>query len=210
MKLNEITQRPQQPTSGFSLSNFNIEGAKFVGTAENFPIYHIDSVDSKEEMYALKEKKEEKNFISMVIGITGSWFNTKTAFFIQRTYTDRKFRNRGLMTALYYALYTKLKLILVSDFEQSPETITIWKKLALTLPIKVLDLRNSEDIKLHNYKEFPQNELMDSEHIRLVLETLSPPPGLEGLDKYYNYNPDSIILEDYLVYTHPSKHGEYD
>jgi len=214
MKLDEIIQRPQQSERGFSFSDFDISNARFVGTAENFPIYHLHSIRSEQEMYALKENKNSNEFISMIIGTSGKWLNNKSAFFIQRTYTTNQFRNRGLMTSLYYALYIKLKMILVSDFEQSPETVSIWKKIALSLPVKVLDTRNPQDIKLHNYKEFPQTEILGDENIRLVLEEISTPKELDwlykSLDKYHDYDPNNIILEDYHVYTHHDNLGKYE
>jgi hypothetical protein len=74
---------------------------------------------------------------------------------IKQTWAPLKFRNRGLMTALYLTLHNQ-GFVLVSDSQLSPESISIWKNLRKhTNGIKVVDRdsggkRNAVDCDFDN------------------------------------------------------------
>lgn len=66
---------------------------------------------------------------------------------IERTYTFKKYRGMGIMTALYNTLANQ-GFIVISDTQLSPESRSIWKKLAtqwkrscLVLNIKTLEIK---------------------------------------------------------------------
>lgn len=200
MKLEEITKVPQQPTPGFSLDDFNVDAKEQIGTAENIPIVKMRGVrDVDLVAYALVI---DDRVASMIVGKLGDLDGP--AFYIYRTYTLPDMRNRGLITALYKALYKKYNIRLVSDVEQSPETISVWKKLAGEFPVKVFDEKNRQLLDL---RDVTDQQLYDpTQELRLVLESvvvadcdwITVPPIIDG------------ILKDYIHYTADENKGQYD
>ena len=198
MKLNEIIKVPQQHFPGVSLSDFNTETAEQLTTAENIPLFHISGGPKGPDFhaYALKQGSE---FVSFVIG---KWGNLNgPAFYIMRTYTQPQYRNKGLITALYSALYRKLKYKLVSDNEMSPESISVWKKLSKVLPVEVYNLSKKETSYM---KDVSDEELfgMEKKHknIRLVLDGTPVKPTITDMQIPEKPLLGSI-LEDYIIYT---------
>lgn len=200
MKLDEIVKIAQQPTGGFSLSDFMLERAEQITTAENLPVFHIPGgpKDPTLHCYAVRV---DNQYVSMLIGRVGS-FNGRTAVFIARTYTLPSYRNKGLVTSLYRALYSRMKYVLISDGEMSPETISVWEKLAASLPVKVVNMDSTTSQPL---KDVPLDQMVDgNEHIRLMLETGTIDPSWIGVPESY-----SPILADYINFTHPDNDGLY-
>lgn len=212
MRLEEITKIGQLPTRGFNLDDFDLEHAKQVGTAENIPIFEIHG-GPKEPGLVLYALKTNDEYVSMILGKWGTFAGP--AFFILRTYTNPTMRNRGLMTALYKALYTKLRFKLVSDVEQTPETVAVWKKLAMVLPVRAFDPETRKTIDLRNVSD-EQLYHLDKDW-RLVLECiweykadpkLPKQPGRVVEFSFPSIN--HIILDDYIIYTHPDTFGLYE
>jgi hypothetical protein len=199
VKPEEITKIPQQPNSGFSLDDFDVGNMVHVGTAENIPLVLFNSTDGKYTCYALIQDDLP------TATVVGRWGTLNgPAFFIERTYTVPTYRNKGMMTAMYKALYTKYGIRLVSDVEQSPGTITIWKKLADVLPVQVVDVVNKTIVPLATVNDI---DLYDEPRkLRLMLENtqseahpdiLVPDPIVDG------------ILDDYIIYTHEDSNNQY-
>ena len=196
MKLTEITKIVQQPSPGFSFDDFNI--VKQIGTAENIPLFRLEhKKDTEYQGYALQK---DGQFVSAMVGRWGTLDGD--AFFIERTYTVPSERNKGLITSLYQALYRKYKIRLISDIKQSPETISVWKKLAGVLPVKVIDTENKKILSL---KDVSDEQLYDPElGLRLVLERFIPDPTFCIIPE-----PTDGILEDYINYTHIINEGKF-
>jgi len=196
MKLTEITKITQQTIPGFNLDDFDI-GKQF-GTAENIPIVKLTPKNKSDlEGYALYQ---DDKIIGCIIGrreiIRGE------LFVIQRTYVIPTERNKGYITSLYKALYSKYKLKLVSDVDQSPETISVWKKLMKELPVKVLDVKKK---KILDLKDVPKDQLYDKElGLRLILEQI------DSCCLMFLCIPErSELLADNVNYTHPINEGMY-
>lgn len=210
MKLNEITKIVQQPDPGFKESDFDIENAQQVTTAENFPVFKLKSkgnLDPALEAYALKK---DDRFVSFVVGKYGTLDGP--AFFVQRSYTIPSLRNKGLATALYSVLYRRLHLKLISDVEQSPETVSVWKKLSKSLPVRVLDTKNQRSLEL---QDVPDKQLYDPElELKLVIEnthTLNIQGGQPITDLLIPERPlIDKILADYINYTASENDGLYE
>lgn len=219
MKINEIIKVVSQPTP--SLSDFDIENAKQLTTAENIPLYGLMHLkDSNVHAYALKVGNA---FVSIIIGKWGVLDGP--ALYIRRTYTLPKYRNKGLITALYIALHRRLKYKMVSDFEQSPETIAVWKKLTKILPVKVV---NTKTHNVEEYSDVPEEEIFGMskgyEDIRLVIsEAIQSNRELRKMKELMKNKKtkfitdikiperpliDTIILDSYN-YTHPDNDGKY-
>jgi hypothetical protein len=196
MKLIEITKIIHQESPGFNFKDFEV--GEQIGTAENIPIMKlIPKNNSDLEGYALY--KDDK-IIGCILGrretIRGE------LFVIQRTYIIPSERNKGHITSLYKALYSKYKLKLVSDVEQSPETISVWKKLMKELPVKVLDVKKK---KILDLKDVPKNQLYDKElGLRLILEQID-----SRCLMFLSIPERSELLTDNIIYTHPLNEGKY-
>ncbi|MGI0075935.1 MAG: GNAT family N-acetyltransferase [Nitrosopumilaceae archaeon] len=218
MKLDEIVIRPTNQPGGFRLADFNQSLAKLVGSAENIPIYAIPhNHDPATDMYALKQ---DNKFVGYLIGTWGTL--NGVALYVKRTYVIPSYRNKGLITALYNTLYTTLKYKLVSDNEMSPESISVWKKLSKTLPVKVLNVKTKE---VFDMKDIPDKNIFgltkDYENIRLILEkeeiVYKEVSLSEGAKRVYDLRipergPSRImggIFDDYLNYTHKVNRGKY-
>lgn len=200
MKLDEIAKVAQQATGGFSLSDFNLDHAEQITTAENIPVFHIPGgpKDPTLHCYAMRI---DNQYVSMLLGRVGT-FNGRAAVFIVRTYTLPSYRNKGLVTSLYKALYSRMKYVLISDGEMSPETIAVWEKLAAALPVKVVDMDSTTSQPL---KDVSLDRLVDgNERIRLMLEM-----GI--VDPPWMVIPENTggILRDYINFTHPDNDGLY-
>lgn len=198
MKLDEITKVVSQPSGGFDLQDFDIEHATQIGTAENIPIVKIQPKDHAHNavMFALVV---DDQIVGVMIGALCTVDGP--AFCVERTYTAVSMRNKGLMTALYKALYTKYNIRLVSDLGQSPETISIWKKLAQTLPVKVVDAKNGQ---LLDFSDVTDQQLYDERlGLRLMLESNTLPEG-------WHVPPRSSLLTDNINYTAEENNGLYD
>ena len=200
MKLDEIAKIAQQVTGGFSLADFDLERAEQITTAENLPVFHIPGgpKDPTLHCYAVQV---DGQYASMLIGRVGT-FNGRNAVFIVRTYTLPSYRNKGLVTSLYKVLYSRMKYVLISDGEMSPETITVWHKLAAALPVKVIDMDSTISQPL---KDVPLDQIVDgNERIRLMLEM-----GI--VNPTWMVIPENTggILRDYINFTHPDNDGLY-
>jgi hypothetical protein len=200
MKLYEITKISHQPSVGFVLTDFDTDGAVQLTTAENLPLYQITGGHKDPSLCAFALKVDD-TFVSVIIGVWGKVDGP--AFIIRRTWTDPRYRNKGLVTSLYKALHAKMHYKLVSDIEQSPETISVWLKLSAVLPVKVLDLNNKE---IKNLEDVSAEDLYKpSLELRLIIEQVQTSsdwivpeqPLLGG------------ILEDHLVYTHTDSNGQF-
>lgn len=198
MKLEEITKIASQSSGGFNLSDFDTQNAVQIGTAENLPIYHFKGgqKDPALEAYAIKI---DDQFVSVLIGKKGTL--NGPAFFIHRTYTIPSMRNKGLVSSLYSALYSKYHIRLVGDTEQSPETISVWKKLSQILPVKVFDPSKKQIVDLSTISD---TDLYNPAlNLRFILEDMELQENFKFPSKASN------ILEDYVIYTHITVIGKY-
>lgn len=200
MKLHEIVKLPTQPRAGFQLKHFDTEHAKQLTTAENIPVFHCVGIDDPNtHIYMMKV---DDQFVAVLIGQWGH-IDNKPALYIERTATLPQYRRKGLMTALYVALHKKLKYILVSDFEQSPESIKIWQNLAKIYDVKVIDTKTMQKL---DYNEVPVGKIFgNTEHIRLMMETKIINSSWIDIPE-----PSYEILDDYLHYTHEQNLGLYE
>lgn len=202
MKIDEITKLPQQ-SAGFDINNFDIKSAKQISTAESIPLYHLKGgkKDTSLEAYSLKL---DNKFVCTLIG---KWGNLNgNAFFVSRTFTLPEYRNKGLITSLYVALYKKLKYKLVSDFEQSPESISVWKKISKVLPVKVLDFNTNQ---IYNMDDVPEDKIFgnkkEHENIRLMIEHIEVFWENVNIPDFS----DSKIIKDNILYTHIDNNNKY-
>ena len=79
---------------------------------------------------------------------------------IKRTWINPEYRNKNIATQFYRKMFKDFNFNLISDFELSPESISIWKKLISQYPNNV-HLTNSslEDLGiLKNIDEYFKNQ----------------------------------------------------
>ncbi|MGI0075936.1 MAG: GNAT family N-acetyltransferase [Nitrosopumilaceae archaeon] len=210
MKLDEIVKVTSQPFPNVKL---DLTNAELIGHTETVPIYHIKIIgDTSYDVYALKK---DNKFVTFIMG---KWnvLEGSHALYIERTVTLPRYRNKGLITALYKGLYVELKYKLVSDNEMSPESISVWKKLSKVLPVKVF---NTETKKTTDMKTTPDDQIFgmeqEYENIRLVLEkkelVYKETPLREGEKRIYGdiHIPKKSWQFQNLIYTHKENRGKY-
>lgn len=201
MKLDEIKPiELDQPISGINMSKLiNIKDTGH--TAENMKIFQYEVKDESDiEAFALKNEDELINIIIFRrFNINGEIFHQ-----VQRIWTNEKYRRQGYAFALYSSLYKRLKLKIVSDLEQGPAAIELWKKLASKFPVKVLNTKTSERKKID---EVPADEIYNSteDDVTNLLILEYKEPSSPFLKESYGG-----ALLDRIYFTHESFHGFYD
>jgi len=192
--LNEILKISARDL-GFSLSQFDLAKAKQVSVSEGgIPILRIPTIDrSALLMFALKV---DDSLISQLVGEFHKIFGEEY-FIIGRSWTNLEFQGRGYMTALYSLLVRNLKIKILSDKEQSPAAIRLWKTLAARHKVKVLVVRTGEKINLKDFSDgvYTDSEL-DADNFRLVLFVIS--------------DVGKGIIDEYVKYTHRDNLGKFE
>lgn len=196
MKLTEIFKLPRQTQSGLHPKVIQMVDAVLIGTVENIPLYKSE-YGNNEEAYALKK---DGKFVCWLYGVVGH-IVSKPVLYVQRTFVLPEYRNKGLVTALYQNLNSKFDKTIVSDNEQSPETISVWNKLSKISTVCVLDI---DTMKKVNKKDVPDKMLYGSERYRLMLE------AYENSEFAVIPKRGSGIIGDYEMFTHPENMGLYE
>jgi 8-oxo-dGTP pyrophosphatase MutT (NUDIX family) len=195
-QLQEIEVVSSQPGPGFDIKDF--DDGEQIGWAEEFPLWkHQGREKSNIIMYSIKSKDND-TIIGLVVGeffkIDGKEF-----FVIGRSWTPNEQRRKGLITALYKALVSKVNISLMSDEEQSPEMREVWKKIPLKQYVydvekkKIIDRDNITDKELYSGNRY--RLVLESHYIKET-ETGIPPVG-------------TMVLKGYIHYTHPDNKGKY-
>jgi len=142
MKLEEILKIISQTGLGFDLDkikNFKKIKDNYLGE------FYIEQGTIDDQFFFIIKKD---------LQIVGSLVATKIddleleskreVLMIKRTWCKQDFRNKGLISNLYRFVYNDLKYALISDIEQSPETIQIWDRLRSSWNIKMINMQTKE------------------------------------------------------------------
>ena len=70
-------------------------------------------------------------------------YENKNCLIIRRTWVETVYRNKGYMKAMYNTLHN-CGFVVLSDIELSPESISIWRALAISRNVKIIDIRTEE------------------------------------------------------------------
>lgn len=120
--------------------------------------------------------------------------NNHQPVMIVRTWCEKEFRNKGIITNLYRFLYNTLKFAILSDIEQTPETISVWNKVRDFLPTQMINLDTGET------QDVDDKILYDpSKRFVLIAERLKELPPTSPF--YKVTQAPSGILEDYRFNT---------
>ena len=113
---------------------------------------------------------------------------------IVRTWCEKEYRNKGIITNLYQFLYNTLKYALLSDVRQTPETISIWNKVREFWPTRMINLDDGE------IQDIDDKILYDpSKRFVLIVERLKELPVTSPF--YKVTQAPNGILEDYRFNT---------
>lgn len=161
MKLSEILKITSQPVPGLDLSpikNYDLVKDNYLG-------HYTVHLGVNKDLYAFIVKDQE-TIIAALIGIEIDDLDvSKTVLIIKRTWCEREYRNRGIITNLYRLIYNELNYALISDIEQSPETIRIWDKLRSSWAVKMIDMRTKEITDINS------TELYGDKNKALIVES---------------------------------------
>jgi hypothetical protein len=137
MKLNEIKKLPQQATHGLDLCKWD-QAVQFKSAkVEKYPLFA--NIEGDDYFFCMIDPDTlEKMAYLKALKIDDL---SKQAFLIQRTWMEPKYRNMGLMTALYRTLHNQ-GYSLLSDAELSPESLSIWKTFRPNT--KILDIKTKD------------------------------------------------------------------
>jgi hypothetical protein len=185
MKLSEIIKVPQQSTHGFDLEKFKNAKPFKQAKVESYPLLFNNEGDD----YFFTFKIDDENAAYMkAVHITDM---SGEVFMVKRTFVVPKFRNKGLMTALYQTLHNQ-HIVLISDSELSPESISIWKKLNKHHEIKIID-RNTGEIRKSYDEDFdPTDRSLEFDHY--ILEDHKP--NKIGWTK----EPNNFVVEELNIF----------
>ena len=209
MKLAEIyLNSSEQQTSGFSIEDLDITNVIWVTRAENLQVFEIHP--PKFKVYTIYAVKKDDKFVCFLWGVYHTILGTKY-FMVDRLWTEPEYRKQGIASALYAALYEKLKIKLMSDNEQSPNAKKIWDRIRSIIPTKILDLQTGEKF---DHQQVPDNVLYNTNRDgqdtkRYVIVTEREPTILDEVwDK--TRNKKDCMLGDYYTFTHPDVKGKWD
>ena len=197
MKLQEITKIVSQTTSAINFAEFDIDNAQLVAHAEGgLPVIKAKNKNSS-DTFLFFVVVDNKN-VACVVGSMVNQFN-HTFFVIYRAWTDPDYRLRGYMTALYVALVKHVGLKILSDKQQSPEMVSLWKQLNNIRPVKVIDTTTGTIIDRNQVTD--TEVYNDGDQYRLLLEHTNDTwiPDI-----------DSNVVADYMIYTHPDNTGKFE
>lgn len=148
----------------------------------------IEKGKHSDNIVFLVKKKESREKIAILVCLMISDLRLKSnkkILMIKRTWCNLEFRNKGIITNLYRYVYNSLGFALISDIEQTPETIAVWNKLRDQWPVKMIDCSNGE------ISEIDEKELYNkSKRFALIVESL------DILNMFKSVN--STLLNDYI------------
>lgn len=101
MKLSEIVKVVQQSTHGLDLSKWDGATQFRKAKVETFPL--LANVEGDDYFFCIEDPKTSKKMAYLkALKVDGF---SKEAFMIQRTWVEKSYRNKGLMTAMYNTLH---------------------------------------------------------------------------------------------------------
>ena len=140
MKLREIVAVPQQDQHNIrDMSVFDNVVQYHRVQVEKYPLLYNE--DANAYYFCIEENN---NKIAFIVAEKNS-FNNKQCIIIRRTWVNPSYRNKGFMKAMYNTLHN-CGFVVLSDVELSPESISIWKALAISRNVKIIDT-NTEEIR---------------------------------------------------------------
>lgn len=116
--------------------------------------------------------------------------NNHKPVMVVRTWCEKEYRNKGIVTNLYRFLYNELKFAILSDIEQTPETISVWNKVREYWPVQMINLDTGETQDIDDKVLYDQKQ-----RFVLIVERLSELPQNSKFFKVMQRS--SEILEDY-------------
>ena len=170
MKLSEIIKIPSQDHGIKDFSVFDKVIRYKNSSVEKYPLLFNKVNDN---FYFCFEVEGIKTAFMVVEKLTD--FTDKETITVQKTYVLPKFRNKGLITALYNTLRNQ-GFRIVSDLHLTPESRSVWKKLITNFGAELINKNTGE-----RFKASIQDLEKDNEEILLVMEHL-------GLNKPYVNN----------------------
>lgn len=138
MHLHEIMAIPKQQQHNIKELSIFDNVVQFGNMhVEKYPLLYVATPDA----YYFCIEEDDKN-IAFVIA-EKNVFNNKNCLIIRRTWVEPLYRNKGFMKAIYNTLHN-CGFVLLSDIELSPESISIWKALAASRNVKIIDTSTEE------------------------------------------------------------------
>jgi hypothetical protein len=113
---------------------------------------------------------------------------------VVRTWCEKEYRNKGIVTNLYRFLYNDLQYALLSDVQQTPETLSIWNKVKEYWPVRMISLSTGKIEEIDNTKLY--DETLD---FVLIVERREELPKTNPF--YKTTLASSELLEDYRFNT---------
>lgn len=173
MKLIEIIKIVTQPIPGFELKGLNFELIK----AQYLEHYSIEQAQAHDQIIFIIKKQQQIIAAMITTKIDDlELASHKEALMIKRTWCDRQYRRQGLISNLYRLVYNDLGYALISDVEQTPETVQLWDKLRSAWDIKMINLQTKEITKINT------TELYGSPKFAMIVESFTN-PSFNGIIK---------------------------
>lgn len=173
--------RDAKTISNKFLDDYYIEQGKF----EDHLVFFVRLIEG--------DRTNGHKLVATLVGQEIDDFQTKNnhkPIMIVRTWCEKEYRNKGIVTNLYRFLFNTLKYALLSDIRQTPETISVWNKVRDFLPTQMVNLDSGE------IQEIDDKILYDkSKRFVLIVERLKELP--ETSPFYKVTQAPSGILEDY-------------
>lgn len=161
MKLNEILKIVTQPVPGIDWSKIN----NLKQIKDRYLDDYSISIGTNKDHFYFIVKLEDKIIAALIAIEIEDLKRDKQVLMIKRTWVEREFRNKGIISNLYRFLYNVLGYALISDYEQSPETIKLWDKLRSSWDVKMIDLETKEITDINS------TELYGNKTKALIVET---------------------------------------
>lgn len=155
MKLEEFSQLTEIEKIS-SLNNHGIDFSKVddvkIINQKYLDDYYIEQGKFKDHLFFFVRliegnRIEGHKLVAAIVAQEIDDFQTKNnhkPIMIVRTWCEKEYRNKGVVTNLYRFLYNTLKYALLSDVAQTPETISVWNKVRDFLPTQMVNLDTGE------------------------------------------------------------------
>lgn len=205
MKLEEFSQLTEIEKIS-SLNNHGIDFSKVddvkIINQKYLDDYYIEQGKFKDHLFFFVRliegnRIEGHKLVAAIVAQEIDDFQTKNnhkPIMIVRTWCEKEYRNKGVVTNLYRFLYNTLKYALLSDVAQSPETISVWNKVRDFLPTQMVNLDTGE------IQDIDDKILYDpSKRFVLIVERLKELPITSPF--YKVTQAPNGILEDYRFNT---------
>ena len=205
MKLEEFSQLTEIEKIS-SLNNHGIDFSKVddvkIINQKYLDDYYIEQGKFKDHLFFFVRliegnRIEGHKLVAAIVAQEIDDFQTKNnhkSIMIVRTWCEKEYRNKGVVTNLYRFLYNTLKYALLSDVAQTPETISVWNKVRDFLPTQMVNLDTGE------IQDIDDKILYDpSKRFVLIVERLKELPITSPF--YKVTQAPNGILEDYRFNT---------